>query len=96
MTESGHACGSGMSSQAATRIATSKMTKTKIHQPRLALWNCVWFQRRWEESRGDQFASWGAATYYFEVGPDGRPVRQVEDWTAWTITADEFSEAWSH
>ena len=86
-----------------------------------------WFRRRWEEFRGDRFASWGAATYLFEVGPDGWPVRQVEvydngptlrygpdhpedefgqlrqarlddgeDWTPWTITAEEFEEAWSH
>jgi hypothetical protein len=41
-----------------------------------------WFRRRWEESRGDGFASWGAATYFFEVGPDGRPVRQVEVYDA--------------
>jgi hypothetical protein len=34
--------------------------------------------RRWEESRGDRFSSWGAATYYFEVGPDGWPIRQIE------------------
>lgn len=37
-----------------------------------------WFKRRWDESRGDQFDSWGAATYFFEVGDDGRPMRQVE------------------
>ena len=86
-----------------------------------------WFRRRWEESRGEGFASWGAATYFFEVGPDGWPVRQVEvydagptlrygpdhpedefgqlgqdpldkveDWNPWAITAEEFSQAWSH
>lgn len=37
-----------------------------------------WYRRRWEESRGDAFASWGATTYFFEVGPDGWPLRQVE------------------
>ena len=37
-----------------------------------------WFMRRWEESRGDKFSSWGSATYYFEVGPDGWPTRQIE------------------
>lgn len=37
-----------------------------------------WFKRRWEESCGDEFDSWGAATYYFEVGEDGWPLRQVE------------------
>lgn len=37
-----------------------------------------WFRRRWLESRGDDFAVWGAATFYFEVGPDGWPERQIE------------------
>jgi hypothetical protein len=37
-----------------------------------------WFMRRWQESRGDQFESWGAATYYFEVGAGGSPTRQIE------------------
>jgi len=37
-----------------------------------------WFMRRWEEVRGDQFSSWGAGTYYFEVGDDGWPTRQIE------------------
>ncbi len=37
-----------------------------------------WFKRRWDESRGDQFDSWGASTYFFEVGDDGWPTRQVE------------------
>ena len=37
-----------------------------------------WFKRRWEETRGDEFASWGAATYFFEVSDDGWPSRQIE------------------
>ncbi|MFP3463517.1 hypothetical protein R5O87_21985 [Arthrobacter globiformis] len=37
-----------------------------------------YFRRRWSESRGDDYASWGPATYYFEVGDDGWPIRQVE------------------
>ena len=37
-----------------------------------------WFRRRWDESRGDGFDSWGAATYYFEVGGDGWPTRRIE------------------
>jgi hypothetical protein len=37
-----------------------------------------WFSRRWDASRGDQFHSWGAATYFFEVGDDGWPTRHVE------------------
>jgi hypothetical protein len=37
-----------------------------------------WFKRRWDESRGDKFDSWGAATWFVEVGDDGWPLRQVE------------------
>lgn len=37
-----------------------------------------WFKRRWDESRGDQFDSRGAATYFIEVGDDGSPTHQVE------------------
>lgn len=37
-----------------------------------------WFKRRWDESRGDDFDSWGSATYFFEVATDGWPRRQVE------------------
>jgi len=41
-----------------------------------------WFSRRWEEPRGDSLDAWGAATYYFETGEDGRPTRQVETYDA--------------
>ena len=85
-----------------------------------------WFKRRWEEARGDEFSSWGAATYYFEVGEDGWPRRQIEvydkgptlrygtehvmdeygllgqaqldeleDWTPWAISSEDFERAWS-
>lgn len=37
-----------------------------------------WFKRRRDESRDDQFDSWGAATYFFEVDEDCWPMRQVE------------------
>ncbi|MBM0124549.1 hypothetical protein [Pimelobacter simplex] len=37
-----------------------------------------YFKRRWEETRGDAHDSWGASTWYFEVGADGWPIRQVE------------------
>lgn len=36
------------------------------------------FRRRWDESRGDEFDGWGHSVWYFEVGPDGWPVRQIE------------------
>jgi hypothetical protein len=37
-----------------------------------------YFKRKWEESRGDEYDSWGPSTWYFEVGDDGYPVRQLE------------------
>lgn len=42
----------------------------------------LYFRRRWDESRGDQYDAWGAAIYYFEVGEDGWPLRQVEIYDA--------------
>jgi len=39
-----------------------------------------YFKRRWDESRGDEHASWGPSTWYFEVGDDGYPVRQLEQY----------------
>lgn len=84
-----------------------------------------WFRRRWAESRGDGHGSWGPATYYFELGPDGLPTRQVEvydegptlrygpahgedeygrlsetqldeleDWTPWEVTREQFEAVW--
>jgi hypothetical protein len=37
-----------------------------------------YFRRRWDESRGDQFDSWGPAVYFFEVDEDLNPTRQIE------------------
>jgi hypothetical protein len=36
------------------------------------------YRRRWNESRGDEFDSWGHSVWYFEVDDGGWPVRQVE------------------
>lgn len=41
-----------------------------------------YFKRRWDETRGDEFDSWGAATYFFEVDASGWPTRQVEVYDA--------------
>jgi hypothetical protein len=37
-----------------------------------------YYSRRWEESRGDAYDSWGPAVYYFEVSDDWATLRQVE------------------
>ena len=37
-----------------------------------------YFKRLWDETRGDQFDHWGTATYYFEIGSDGYPNRQIQ------------------
>jgi hypothetical protein len=33
---------------------------------------------RWDEDRGDQYASWGCSWWYLEFGPQGWITRQVE------------------
>ncbi|MEU7905330.1 hypothetical protein [Actinoplanes sp. NPDC049118] len=40
------------------------------------------YRRRWADYRGDEFADWGHSVWYFEVGDDGWPVRQVETYDA--------------
>jgi hypothetical protein len=37
-----------------------------------------YYKGRWDEHRGDEFASWGASDWYFEVEPDKTVVRQME------------------
>ena len=37
-----------------------------------------YFRRAWDESRGDEYDAWGTSTWYFEVGDDGYPLRQIE------------------
>jgi hypothetical protein len=37
-----------------------------------------YFKRKWEEDRGDQFASWGCAIYFFETDSNLIPTRQLE------------------
>ncbi|WP_216595959.1 hypothetical protein [Flammeovirga sp. OC4] len=37
-----------------------------------------YFKRKWSETRGDEFDSWGTSTWYFEVGSDGYPSKQIE------------------
>lgn len=37
-----------------------------------------YFKRKWDETRGDEFDSWGTSIWYFEVGDDGYPTKQIE------------------
>ena len=37
-----------------------------------------YFKRKWEETRGDEFDSWGISVYYFETDSNGLPIRQIE------------------
>lgn len=37
---------------------------------------------RWNESRGDAYSAWGASWWYFEIGPGGYPIRQIEIYDA--------------
>ena len=39
-----------------------------------------YFRRRWDESRGDEHASWGGATYYFDTDMALMATRQVEEY----------------
>jgi hypothetical protein len=44
-----------------------------------------YFKRDWDEPRGDEHNSWGPSTWYFEVGDDGYPVRQLERYESGVI-----------
>lgn len=44
-----------------------------------------YFQRHWNESRGDEYDHWGAATYYFEADAPGGVRRQVEVYADGTV-----------
>jgi hypothetical protein len=36
------------------------------------------YRRPWDQTRGDDFDSWGRSVWYFETSNDGWPVRQIE------------------
>jgi hypothetical protein len=40
------------------------------------------YRRRWDKTRGDEFDDWGRSVWFFEVGEDGWPVRQIEVYDA--------------
>jgi len=37
-----------------------------------------YYKRPWNDDRGDDYSHWGASVWFFEVGEDGFPVRQLE------------------
>ena len=37
-----------------------------------------YFKRNWDEVRGDEYDSWGKSIWYFEVGTNGFPLKQIE------------------
>jgi len=37
-----------------------------------------YFKRKWNVTRGDEFDSWGGSIWYFEVGTDWYPIKQIE------------------
>jgi hypothetical protein len=43
-----------------------------------ALAEMQYLKFQWDESRGDEHSDWGASWWYFEIGADGYPVRQIE------------------
>ena len=36
-----------------------------------------YFKRNWEETRGDEFDSWGKSIWYFETDNSGLPTKQI-------------------
>jgi hypothetical protein len=37
-----------------------------------------YFKRPWEESRGDEYDSWGISVYFFETETDGSVLKQLQ------------------
>ncbi|WP_339918471.1 hypothetical protein [Yeosuana marina] len=37
-----------------------------------------YYKRNWDESRGDEFDSWGKSIWYFETENSGLPTKQIE------------------
>jgi hypothetical protein len=37
-----------------------------------------YFKRKWDESRGDEFDSWGTSIWFLEIREDKYPTRQIE------------------
>ena len=57
----------------------------------------TYYRRRWDESRGDAWDSWGPCVYFFEVGGDGWAVRQIEQYeTGPTLRYDKDHDEDEH
>ena len=37
-----------------------------------------YFKRNWDETRGDQYDSWGKSVWFFETDNNGEVLRQIE------------------
>jgi len=37
-----------------------------------------YYKRNWNETRGDQYDSWGKSIWYFETDNNGKVLRQIE------------------
>lgn len=37
-----------------------------------------YFKRKWNETRGDEYSSWGFSMWLFETDINGLPIRQIE------------------
>ena len=37
-----------------------------------------YFKRNWNETRGDQYDSWGKSVWFFETDNNGEVLRQIE------------------
>jgi hypothetical protein len=39
-----------------------------------------YYRRSWNETRGDDYDSWGRSVWYFEIDEQGVPARQIEQY----------------
>ncbi|TMR23955.1 hypothetical protein ETD86_06415 [Nonomuraea turkmeniaca] len=51
-----------------------------------------YFRRRWDEDRGDQYASWGTSTSYLALDEEGYAHVQVEAYANGTVIAYDAEE----
>jgi hypothetical protein len=42
--------------------------------------NPRYYRRPWNETRGDDYDSWGRSVWYFEIDEEGVPARQIEQY----------------